>query len=363
MLAKIRRRYFWPGMGADVRHWTASCDDCAARITQRQKRAKMKKYQFGAPMERVALDIMGPLPKTTRGNKYVLVIGDYFTKWIEAYFMPNQEAQTVADILTREFIARYGAPMEIHSDQGRNFESAIFQDVCKILGVKKTRTTAFHPQSDGFIERFNRTLQQMLIQYVNAGQTDWDKAVPLVLAAYRATPQETTGQSPNMLMFGREINMPVDLIAGVPPGEEPAEATEYGQELRDRLTRLYQAVRLKTGKEMNRQKRLYDRGKTEDRFKAGDLVWQRTTVRTKGKSPKLQKKWRGPHMIVERYSDVTYLVAESAVKSPKVVHYDRLKKYQGNKRPVWMRKYQRPAPEEPHGQSGDDEYSSTSDSE
>ena len=323
----------------------------------------MKKYQVGAPMERVALDIMGPLPKTTRGNKYVLVVGDYFTKWIEAYPMPNQEAPTVADILTREFISRYGAPAEIHSDQGRNFESAVFQDVCKILGVRKTRTTAFHPQSDGFIERFNRTLQQMLVHYTSPTQTDWDEALPLVLAAYRATPQETTGQSPNLLMMGREVRMPVDLIAGQPPGEEAVEVTEYGQQLREDLTRIYDMVRRKTKKEMERQKRLYDRGKTAATYEPGDRVWQRLTTRTKGKSPKLQRKWRGPHLIVERYTDVTYLVAEAATKPPKVVHFDRLKKYTGEKHPAWMRRYEKPQPERPHGDSGDDEESSTSDTE
>ena len=118
-------------------------------------------------MERVALDVMGPLPRTKRGNKYILVIGDYFSKWIEAYALPNQEAKTVADMMTREFIARYGALMEIHSDQGLNFESALMKEVCQILGIKKTKTTAFRPQSDGFIERFNRTLQQMVSLYVN----------------------------------------------------------------------------------------------------------------------------------------------------------------------------------------------------
>ena len=106
-------------------------------------------------MERVAMDILGPLSKTPRGNNYILLIGDYFTKWIEAYPIPNQEAKTVADKLTMDFISRYGAPMEIHTDQGRNFESQLLKDVCRLLGIHKTRTTAFRPQSDGFIERFN----------------------------------------------------------------------------------------------------------------------------------------------------------------------------------------------------------------
>ena len=96
-----------------------------------------------------------------------MVVGDYFTKWIEAYCLRNQEAKTIADVLTREFIARFGAPLEIHSDQGRNFEEAIMKDVCSILGIRKTRTPAFRPQL-----------------------TDWDQIVPMVVCAYRPTPQE-----------------------------------------------------------------------------------------------------------------------------------------------------------------------------
>ncbi|TKJ32064.1 MAG: hypothetical protein CEE38_23710, partial [Planctomycetes bacterium B3_Pla] len=340
MLAKIRRRYYWPCMGMDIRQWILSCDECASRNTSRLKKAKMRKFPVGAPMERIAMDIMGPLPRSTRGNKYILVVGDYFTKWIEAYALPNQEAKTVADVLTREFFSHYGTPMEIHADQGRNFESAIFQEVCKIFDIRKTRTTAFHPQSDGFIERFNRTLQQMLALYTNNSQTDWDQVLPIVMAAYRATPQDTTGQSPNLLMMGREILMPLDLLAGQPPGEEPTETTEYGIELRERLTKVYEEVRRKIGREMSRQKKLYDRGKTGMVYQPGDRVWQRISQRTKGKTPKLQRRWKGPCLIVNRYTDVTYLVANGPRQPPKVVHFDRLKLYTGEKYPDWMNYYQ-----------------------
>ena len=126
-----------------------SCEAYSTKGRRRAKNGKMQKYQVGRPMERVAMDILGPLNKTTRGNNYILLVGDYFTKWIEAYPILNKEAKMIADKLT---IARYGAPMEIHTDQGRNFESQIMKSVCKLLEIHKTRTTAIHPQSDGFIE-------------------------------------------------------------------------------------------------------------------------------------------------------------------------------------------------------------------
>ena len=105
----------------------------------------MKAYNVGAPLERIAIDITGPLPKTDAGNRYVLVVADYFTKWTEAYSIPDQEAGTVAKKLVEEFVARYGVPREIHSDQGRNFESALFQEVCRLLDLDKTRTTPLRP--------------------------------------------------------------------------------------------------------------------------------------------------------------------------------------------------------------------------
>ena len=161
-LGRVKERFYWPRCTKDVKDWCRACDLCASRERPtRTPRAPLQTYNVGAPLERVALDIMGPLPESDRGNKYILVIGDYFSKWTEAFAIPNQEATTVARVLVEEFVARFGIPRQIHSDQGRNFESKVFQEMCEALGMDKTRTTPLHPQSDGMIERFNRTLEGM----------------------------------------------------------------------------------------------------------------------------------------------------------------------------------------------------------
>jgi len=142
------------------------------------------------------MDILGPLPVSEKGHKYILVISDYFTKWTEAYPMPNMEAATIATLFVHNFVCRFGAPDFVHTDQGRNFESTLMSEICKLLGIVKTRTTPYHPQSDGLVERFNHTLLTMLSIVAKDREQDWDLHLPLVMMAYRTSVQESTGATP-----------------------------------------------------------------------------------------------------------------------------------------------------------------------
>ena len=167
-MSKIRQRYYWPGLQNDIKSYIAGCEKCSKRKESiRTKEAPMQIVRSGYPFERIAIDILGKFPITEKGNKYILVIGDYFTKWTECFPVPNMEAVTVAKILVNEVIARFGIPNQIHSDQGKKFESKLFKELCQLLQIDKTRTTPYHPQSDGMVERFNRTLVTMLSNFVN----------------------------------------------------------------------------------------------------------------------------------------------------------------------------------------------------
>jgi transposase InsO family protein len=121
-------------------------------------------------MERIATDISCELPETGRGNRHILVVSDYFTKWTEAFALQNMEAETVARVIMEQVITRFGVPSIIHSDHGRQYESKLFSEMCQMLGIKKTRTTPYHPKSDGMVERFNRTLLSMINTYVQENQ-------------------------------------------------------------------------------------------------------------------------------------------------------------------------------------------------
>lgn len=166
-------------------------------------------------MQCVAVDIFGPLPRTESGNEYIVVLGEYFSKWFEAWTVPDHTALTVADKIVTEFFSRFGCPKQIHTDQGREFESELFTLVCEKFVIQKTRTIPYRPNLDGLVERFNRTLKLRIFSSENP--RDWDDHLPFVMMAYRATQQKSTGCTLNMLFLNRETACPLDLMVGDPP--------------------------------------------------------------------------------------------------------------------------------------------------
>jgi len=148
---KLQERFYWPGYSQSVKEWCRNCPHCAVRKKPNQKqRAPLQKVERGYPLQMVAADIVGPLPKSSTGNKYILVVSDYLTKWAEAYGIPNQEAKTVANKLIDNMFCRFGVPEQLHTDMGTQFESTLVKEISKLLDIRKTHTTAYHPQGDGW---------------------------------------------------------------------------------------------------------------------------------------------------------------------------------------------------------------------
>jgi transposase InsO family protein len=324
-IEKVRERFYWYRYKEDVIDWCQRCDECAkAKMPPVKNRGEMKIYNVGMPLERVCVDILGPLPRSAKGNKYLLVITDCFTKWVEAIPMRNQEAITVAKKFVDEFITRFGTPKQIHTDQGTQFESKLFQELCRLLEIDKTRTTPWHPESDGQVERFNRTLENMLRMFVEESQKDWDQYIPYVLMAYRSSVHESTKRTPNMLMFGREIDLPLDVAFGL-PNNHVFGTEEYCQTLRERLEDSFEYVRDALQKSAERRKRYYDTSRRGKQYEEGELVWLFNPQRKIGKSPKLQKCWSGPFKIVKKLNDILYQIRKR--DKLKVVHYNNLKRY------------------------------------
>ena len=193
----LQQRFYWPGLTRDVKIWCRTCPSCAAQKTPSpNKHAPLQTIRAGAPMQIVTVDILGPLPKGPTGNSYVLVAMNYFTKWAELYAVPNQEAATIAAKLTDEMFLRCSPPEQLHSDQGRQFESKLMADVRSLLGIRKSRTTPYHPQSDGLVERYNRTLLNMLATCTQDHPATWEDHLRRVCMAYNTSMHPTTGYSP-----------------------------------------------------------------------------------------------------------------------------------------------------------------------
>ncbi|XP_053714119.1 uncharacterized protein LOC128755017 [Synchiropus splendidus] len=324
-LARLKNRYFWYNMKEDVNLWCRTCTNCAARARPRKTpQAPMGSVKVGAPMERIAVDVMGPLNETERHNRYVLVVQDYFTKWAEAYPIPDEQAVTVADKIASEWVSRYGAPHSLHSDQGTNFESAVFKGMCEILGVDKTHTTPFHPQSDGQVERLNATVQKILAATAERCHWDWDLMLPFAVMAYRSTKHSSTGLSPNMMLYGREITEPVDLVAGLPPDSTPAKTPpQYVQELRERLELSHQLAREALGRSAERAKRQYDKNICRVKFQVGEAVWLlvKGTQPCRGRVQKFLPAYEGPFFVVGSLDDMVYRIQRSQRAKVKVFRH------------------------------------------
>ena len=183
---KVRSRNYWHGMLKHVEHCCRSCIDCAMRKRPRNHhKAPLLPIPVDGPFDRLAMDILGPLPPTHDGTRYILVLSDYCTRWPEAYALPSIEAPRIAHVLGADILARHSAPRTILSDRGSNCHPSIVKAICQIISTRRLHTIAYHPQTDCLVERFNSTLCDSLRMYVSTHQKDLDKHLPLVLFAYR----------------------------------------------------------------------------------------------------------------------------------------------------------------------------------
>ena len=324
-LTQLRQSYYWPGMAKDIKSWYAACDVCnRSKGPPPRAHGLMTKIVAAAPMDLVAIDILAGLPKTKDGSTCILAVTDYMTKWAEAYALPNEEAHTCMTALYQGMFSRFGLPAQLHSDQGPNFESKLVKELTKLAGIRKSRTTPYHPRSDGQVERLNRTILQMLRATAYDCPEEWPAKLPFIMAAYRMTPHSSTRVSPNYAMLGRETRCPCTLIAA-PPVEEQQNLGPYTTTFRDNLRQAHERVRSVTARTAKTQKTYFDARIKAISLTIGQLVWVywpspivRQTKR------KLTRLWVGPYRIKEFKSDVVVTVEHIKTGKSQTVHVDRL---------------------------------------
>ena len=274
--SRLQARYYWPKSRDYTKLWIQTCKPCQMRKGPRQTaKAGMQTYLVGMPFERIATDIMGPFTTTDRGNTWLMVIGDYFSKFAVSVPLLNMTAETVSQALVDNWICYFGVPSEIHTDKGSNFESLVFREMCKLLGIDKTRTTTMRPQSDGFVERLNRTIGDSLNCVIFENPFSWDQLVKSCTFAYNSSVQESTGQTPAKMVFGREYKLPIDLISPVENPNQTKEtlSAEHVLNLQSSLQIAYHNARIKLGQSTMKQQRLYNNHLRENEYQEGSLVY------------------------------------------------------------------------------------------
>ena len=335
-LEKLKQRFYWPRYKADIVRWCSKCEVCVSHKSKSNpKRAPLQQSFTCEPMERVSLDIIGPIyPATENDNLYILTVVDYFTRFVEAYPLKYQTAQTVADKLVNEFICRYGIPSIIHSDRGKCFVSELFVEMCKLLDIKKTLTARYRPMSNGLCENANGTLKNLLRSLATQQPADWDQHLPYVMMAIRSTKHESKKASPNLLMFGREFRLPIDVIyPKYNTTSIPQCPVKYIEWLRMAMSESFCLARSNTRKNAERQKLLYDKNTVLRQFKPGDWVW---VFWPPGDRVKLGKGWTGPYLVTRKLGEVNYQVQEAQNKNAITLHIDHMKRYEGETPRNWL---------------------------
>ena len=325
---QVRRRAYWPNWRSDVAAELRRCENCMRYHRGNPPRqTPLHPFAAGEPFEVVAIDVTGKHPRSSRGNEYIVTITDIFSKWSEAVPVRNHTASVVAKVLVDNVFARFGAPKRLLSDQGPEFESQLFQELCSRLEIEKIRTSPYQPSTNACVERFHRTLNSMLAKVIKENQRDWDDCLPAVMAAYRAAKHESTGYSPNFLVLGRENRAPLDLVLGPVIGDEERELSydEFVSQQQEVYREAYRVAREHLNNSAERRKNEYDIKVKEVTFNVGDWVWYFYPRRYIQRSPKWSKNYDGPFLVTNVIPPSDYVVQRSRRSSPQVVHGNKLK--------------------------------------
>ena len=294
----IRSKCYWPHLYSDIQKWIQHCNRCVLAKESSQVKNPLGTIQASKPLEVIAIDYT-LLDKSSSGLENVLVITDVFSKYTVAIPTKDQKSLTVAKTLVKNWFQVYGPPLRIHSDQGRDFEAHLIKDLCSLYNIKKSRTTAYHPQGNGQVERFNRTLHGLLRSLPPEKKSKWPEYLPELLYCYNTTPHSRTGLTPFYLMFGREARMCQNLLL---EDSEEEHVDDWVSIHQKRLREAYALVKQRLESAANKRSEVHDRKIKTDELEVGSKVFLRNRG-VRGRS-KLQDKYRPEvYKIIQKNQD------------------------------------------------------------
>ena len=315
-----RERVYWPRMYTEIEDAIQRCSCKFQKKPARNTQAPLQEINTSSPMELVAIDFLH-LEKSTGGHEYILVIVDHFTRFAQAYPTRNKLAATAAKHLFGDFILRFGVPARILHDQGGEFENNLFKELNKLCEITRSRTTPYHPQTNGSCERMNRTLLAMLRTLPETQKSQWHKMVNKMTFAYNATRHDTTQYSPYFLMFGRRAKIPLDNIVG-----KKTETTrnQFVKSFKQEMEEAYRIAQQHIAKRKGQDKQRRNSGPVLGALEVGDRVLIKNLVT--GGPGKLRSHWEQSVYTVEKVNGVVYTIRnESDTKRKRrVVHRNLL---------------------------------------
>uniref|UniRef100_A0A803JIM9 Gypsy retrotransposon integrase-like protein 1 n=1 Tax=Xenopus tropicalis TaxID=8364 RepID=A0A803JIM9_XENTR len=321
---RVLRRFYWPGVFAAISNYCSSCPDCQRTAPQKAYRSPLVPLPIiDVPFDRIAMDLVGPLIKSARGHQYILVVVDYATRYPEAIPLRNTTAKSIAKELMFMF-SRVGIPREILTDQGTPFMSRVTKELCKLLQIKHLRTSVYHPQSDGLVERFNKTLKTMLRRVIDKDGKNWDFLLPYLMFAIREVPQSSTGFSPFELLYGRHPRGLLDTVKETWEHETTPHRSviEHVAQMQDRIEAIIPIVREHMLKAQEAQRNSYNRNARLRVFQPGDRV----LVLVPTVENKFLATWQGPYEVIERVGVVNYKIRQPGRRKPEQIYHVNLLK-------------------------------------
>lgn len=306
-LRRIQEKYYWPGLNADVARYVKTCRDCQRRKTPPTRPAGLLQpiEPPWKPFQQIGMDLLGPFPTSTCGNRWIVVATDYLTRYAETAALASGNAIEVARFFIKNIVLRHGAPEVLITDRGTAFTAELTQQILHLSHTSHRRTTAYHPQTNGLTERLNKTLADMLAMYVDVGHKTWDEVLPYVTFAYNTAPQETTQMTPFELVFGRQVATMLDaMLPHVEDDNIHADVASFLQ----RAEEARQLARMRIKEQQNVDARLYNLRRRDQEYALGDRVMVWTPVRRRGLSEKLLRRYFGPYKVTRRLGPLVYEV-------------------------------------------------------
>jgi transposase InsO family protein len=330
----IRKKYWWESLVSDVKEYIRKCEACAKRKTGHKMTAPLgDRLEAREFLDIVSLDIVGPLPITEKGNRYLLTFIDHFTRFCDAIPIARQDTETIAREFVMKIITQFGVPKKLLTDRGANFTSVLIQETCKLLKIQKLQTSSYHPQANGLCERMHKLLIDMLSHFVRKDARNWDEYVPYAVMAYRAMPHCSTKYSPYYLVFGRDMRLPIEGDWRPSTNLDETDQDCYEEHVRRLALRLHEANTVAgQNSKLSYQaaKQYYDRRTKLEQFKKGDLVYLHDPIYKRGRAKKFSYQFKGPFKIESKVSPLIYRVCTGEGIFT-VVHINRLKRAYGQK--------------------------------